>query len=83
MGSFWQPSAHHSTAARCCRYLNSFSKSAPLASHVKLSMTRDLPLVAEFAISDMGHLRFYLAPKIVEEGEEGAAGGEGGEEDDA
>lgn len=65
------------------RYLNSFSKSAPLASHVTLSMTRDLPLVVEFAMSDMGHLRFYLAPKIEEEeeeAEEGAAAGGGGED---
>jgi hypothetical protein len=72
-------------APLCARYLNSFSKSAPLASHVTLSMTRDLPLVVEFAMSDMGHLRFYLAPKIEEGEEEGGegGGGEGAAEENA
>lgn len=39
------------------RYLNSFAKAASLASQVQLSMTKDLPVVVEFTISDMGHLK--------------------------
>jgi proliferating cell nuclear antigen len=54
-------------------YLNSFSKATPLSGFVTLSMSDDVPLVVEYKIgaaSDMGHLRFYLAPKIEEEEEE-------------
>jgi hypothetical protein len=39
------------------RYLNSFAKAASLASQVQLSMAKDLPVVVEFTISDMGHLK--------------------------
>jgi hypothetical protein len=53
------------------RYLTSFSKATPLATHVTLSMTRELPIMVEYAIQDMGHLRFYLAPKIEDEDMEG------------
>jgi hypothetical protein len=41
-----------------------FAKAASLASVVKLSMSKDLPLVVEYTIDDIGHLKFYLAPKI-------------------
>jgi len=46
------------------RYLNSFTKATPLSAQVSLSMSPDVPLVVEYKIEDMGHLRFYLAPKI-------------------
>mmetsp|Transcript_23274 Transcript_23274/g.79198 ORF Transcript_23274/g.79198 Transcript_23274/m.79198 type:complete len:263 (+) Transcript_23274:131-919(+) len=49
------------------RYLNSFTKATPLAGTVKLSMSKELPVVVEYAISDMGYVRFYLAPKIDDE----------------
>jgi hypothetical protein len=35
-----------------------------LSSVVKLSMLADVPLVVEYAMEGMGHLRYYLAPKI-------------------
>lgn len=46
------------------RYLNSFTKATPLSAQVCLSMSADVPLVVEYKIENMGHLRFYLAPKI-------------------
>jgi len=46
------------------RYLNSFTKATPLSTQVSLSLSADVPLVVEYKIEDMGHLRFYLAPKI-------------------
>lgn len=52
------------------RYLNYFTKATPLSPQVTLSMSPDVPLVVEYKIADMGHVRFYLAPKI--EDEEGA-----------
>lgn len=53
------------------RYLNSFAKATPLASHVSLSMTRELPIMVDYQISDIGYLRFYLAPKIEDDDMEG------------
>jgi len=65
------------------RYLNFFAKATPLSDTVTLKMSEDVPLVVEYKIgedSDMGYIRFYLAPKISDE--EGGAGdsGAGGDE---
>jgi proliferating cell nuclear antigen len=46
------------------RYLNLFTKATPLSSTVTLSMSPDVPLVTEYKISEMGYIRYYLAPKI-------------------
>jgi len=52
------------------RYLNNFCKATPLSSHVVLKMSPDVPLVVEYSIGEeMGHIRFYLAPKIADDGE--------------
>lgn len=51
------------------RYLNSFAKATPLSTMVSLKMSPDVPLVVEYAIEDIGHIRYYLAPKIEEEEE--------------
>jgi len=52
------------------RYLNSFAKATPLAKSVSLKMSPDVPLVVEYQMEDdMGHIRYYLAPKIDEEEE--------------
>lgn len=45
------------------RYLNSFAKATPLSTVVSLKMSPDVPLVVEYAIEEIGHIRFYLAPK--------------------
>jgi len=49
------------------RYLNSFTKATPLSSQVILSMSKDLPIVVEYRIAEMGHVRYFLAPKIEED----------------
>jgi len=50
------------------RYLNWFTKATPLSGQVTLSMSKDVPLVVEYRIGeDMGHIRYYLAPKIEDE----------------
>lgn len=56
------------------RYLNFFCKATTLSTSVKLKMSPEIPLVVEYKIEQddgdsMGHLRFYLAPKISEEEE--------------
>ena len=38
-----------------------------LAPQVSLSMSPDVPLVVEYNIGDIGHIRYYLAPKIEDE----------------
>ena len=50
-----------------CRYLNCFVKATPLCAQVQLSMSGDVPLVCEYKIGDIGHIRYYLAPKIDDE----------------
>jgi len=49
------------------RYLNYFAKATPLASKVKLSMTKDVPLLVEYKMEESGKIQYYLAPKIDEE----------------
>lgn len=55
------------TLTFACQYLNSFTKATPLSSQVSLSMSADVPLVVEYVIPDLGHIRYYLAPKIEDE----------------
>jgi len=52
------------------RYLTTFSKATGLSEKVKLSMAKDVPLVVEYAIGEMGYIRYFLAPKIDDEAEE-------------
>lgn len=48
-----------------CRYLNLFSKVSTIASTVVLNMSQDTPLMVEYELpTNLGYLRFYLAPKI-------------------
>ena len=39
------------------RYLNSFSKATPLSPCVIMSMSKELPVVVEYRIGDIGHIR--------------------------
>lgn len=57
-----------------------FAKASSLSSVVKLSMSKDLPLVVEYTFDDIGHLKFYLAPKIEDEEMEGEGGGDFGDD---
>lgn len=56
------------------RYLNFFAKATPLSGAVTLKMSPDVPLVVEYKMQDdeteLGHIRFYLAPKIEEDEDE-------------
>lgn len=49
------------------RYLNFFTKATPLSEKVYLSMSKDVPLVTEYRIEDLGFIRYYLAPKIEDD----------------
>ncbi|KAG8510281.1 Proliferating cell nuclear antigen [Galemys pyrenaicus] len=49
------------------RYLIFFTQATPLSPTVTLGMSADVPLAVEYKIDDMGHLKYYLAPKIKDE----------------
>eukprot|EP00042_Codosiga_hollandica_P024684 m.105328 g.105328 ORF g.105328 m.105328 type:complete len:265 (-) comp51640_c0_seq1:76-870(-) len=49
------------------RYLNFFTKATSLSESVTISMSKDVPLVVEYKIGDIGYLRYFLAPKIEED----------------
>lgn len=55
------------------RYLNSFTKATPLSSTVSLSLSKDLPIVVDYHIADMGSIKFFLAPKIDDDMDETGA----------
>jgi len=46
------------------RYMNMFTKATPLSKKVSISMSPEVPLVVEYKIENLGHVRYYLAPKI-------------------
>jgi len=55
------------TLAFSLRYLTMFTKATPLATTVRLMMSREAPLVVDYELEDSqekGFLRYYLAPKI-------------------
>ncbi|XP_032612068.1 proliferating cell nuclear antigen-like [Hylobates moloch] len=49
------------------RYLNFLTKATPLSSMVILNMSAEIHLVVDYKIAVMGHLKYYLAPKIEDE----------------
>ena len=52
------------------RYLNFFTKATPLSPQVILSLSPEVPLVVEYDIEDVGHVKYFLAPKIEDEEDE-------------
>jgi len=52
------------------RYLNFFTKATPLSGQVSLSISPDVPLVVAYEIEDLGHVKYFLAPKIENEDDE-------------
>ena len=56
------------------RYLNFFTKATPLSSQVILSLSPEVPLVVEYDIEEIGHVKYFLAPKIEDEDDEWTEG---------
>merc|ERR1719499_162272 len=46
------------------RYLNFFTKATTLSGKVRLALSPEVPLMVEYQIDEIGHVRYYLAPKI-------------------
>ena len=53
-----------------CLLLCCAAQATGLSPQVTLSMSKELPVVVEYRIADMGYVRYYLAPKIEDEAEE-------------
>ncbi|MCP9262212.1 Proliferating cell nuclear antigen [Dirofilaria immitis] len=49
------------------KYMNHFTKATGLSDRVRISLCNSVPVVVEYGLSENGHLRFYLAPKIDDE----------------
>ena len=49
------------------RYLNSFAKATPLSTHAVLKLSKELPILVEYHIPEVGRLAYYLAPKIEDD----------------
>ena len=49
------------------RYLICFSESEPLSKIMYLKMSPQVPLIVEFPIEGLGHIRYFLAPKIEDD----------------
>jgi len=50
------------------RHLLNFTKATPLSERVHLSLASDHPLVVEYMMKGVGSIKYYLAPKLDEEG---------------
>ena len=49
------------------KYLSLFSKASLLSKFVTIRMKIDSPLVVEYKIADFGYLKYFLAPKIIDD----------------
>jgi len=52
------------TLSFSCKYLHMFTKASVLGGQVSLSIAPDTPLVVEYSIGEIGHVKYYLAPKV-------------------
>ena len=52
------------------RYLNMFNKAASMSNTVTILLTPGAPIVVEYKVEKLGFLKFFLAPKISEEGKD-------------
>lgn len=50
------------------QYLNSFAKASSLSGVVSLNISPKYPLMIEYEMDNIGFIKFYLAPKMDEEG---------------
>jgi proliferating cell nuclear antigen len=51
------------------RYLTFFTKATPLSDIVIIRLSPDIPILIEYPIGEHGYIRYYLAPKIEDDGD--------------
>jgi proliferating cell nuclear antigen len=54
------------------RYINFFTKATPLSGTVIICMSPEVPMMIEYPIGEYGHVKYFLAPKMEEDGDDGA-----------
>jgi proliferating cell nuclear antigen len=47
------------------KYLMNFTKATSLCDMVNLSISNELPIVVEYKVSDLGYIRYFLAPRYL------------------
>merc|ERR1712060_715522 len=52
------------------QYLKKFTAAGPLANTVTVSLSEDVPMVIYYEMKDLGHLKYFLAPKIDDDDDE-------------
>lgn len=52
------------------QYLKKFTAAGPLAQTVTVSLSEDVPMVIVYEMKDLGHLKYFLAPKIDDDDED-------------
>jgi len=52
------------------QYLKKFTAAGPLAKTVSVSLSKDVPMVVTYEIENLGHLKYFLAPKIDDDDDE-------------
>jgi len=70
------------TQTYAMRFLILFTKATSLSKSVTLKICHDVPLVVEYKVGDFGHIRYFLAPKIDDEMEDGDADGDAQQAED-
>ncbi len=50
-----------------CHFMGFFVKATPLSDKTIVSLKADRPMALEYPIGAIGHLRYYLAPKVESE----------------
>eukprot|EP00741_Cyanophora_paradoxa_P020985 tig00021319_g20259.t1 len=54
------------TLSFALKYLNNFTKATSLSSSVYIKLSPDVPVCIEYKIENLGHIQYFLAPKIEE-----------------
>ena len=49
------------------RYLNSFTKATPLCDQVIIRLSPNVPVVVQYAVTEVGYVSYFLAPKIEDD----------------
>jgi proliferating cell nuclear antigen len=49
------------------RYLNMFTKASSIGQQVNLFLSKEIPLMVQYKLAELGVLKFYLAPRISDD----------------
>lgn len=70
------------TISLSLKFLAQFTRATALSATVTLGLSSGTPMLVEYPFEDFGYLRFYLAPKVEDDDDEGMADVRAKEEDE-